>query len=98
MLRECYAGETMHLSADDLTKLINGVATDVTSGATVTIKLYRPDGTQEGGDLTGIASGNDWGVDVNMPATPLGTYTVKITATKDGAVGKGEGFIRMKGF
>lgn len=94
MLRECIAGETVRLSAHDL-KDVTG--TPVTSGATVTIDLYNPDGTLLNTGA-GAADGDDWYRDVTMPSTPLGTYTVKITAVKSGATWKGTGYIRLKGF
>ncbi len=81
-----FPGDTITIGAGDLE--LDDVP--VTTGATVTIQLFRPDGTQEGGNLTGVADGDDWTVDVNLPSSPLGRYTVKVTATKDGATWHGK--------
>jgi len=37
-----------------------------------------------------VVSGDDWTVDVTLPASPLGRYAVKITAVKSGAVWHGK--------
>jgi hypothetical protein len=94
-LRTYYPGETMRLSARNLTHADSG---SVTSGATVTIAIYAADGALSStNEASTGGSGDDWYVDVAAPATP-GTYTVRITATKDGAVWKGKGAIRVETF
>lgn len=95
MLIDCYPGETVRLSANDLTHRDAGA---VTSGATVLISLYDPDGIlveTQGAGNGGV--GDDWWYDFTAPATP-GTYEFKITAEKDGATAKGKDAIRVKPF
>lgn len=94
MLRECFAGESVRLSAHDLTDVAGA---PVTTGAVVTIELYNPDGTLQSTGM-GAADGDDWYRDVTMPTSPIGTYVVRMTAVKSGATWKGTGFIRLKGF
>jgi hypothetical protein len=95
MLLECFPGETIRLSANDLTHTDSGA---VTTGATVTISLYNPDeslNSTQSGDNGG--SGDDWYYDFTAPATP-GEYQFKITAEKSGATAKGKDSIRVKAF
>jgi hypothetical protein len=81
-----YPGDTVTLGAGDLA--LNDVP--VTTGATVTIQLFKPDGTQSGTDFTGSVTGDDWAIDVNLPSSPPGRYSVKITAVKSGATWHGK--------
>lgn len=80
-----YPGETVTLGVGDLE--LDGAP--VNTGATVTIQLFDPTGASASAVLSGQAVGNDWTVDVNLPASPLGRYTVKVTASKDGATWHG---------
>lgn len=79
-----YPGDTVTLGAGALA--LEDIP--VITGATVTIQLFNPDGTQAGTDLTGVVGGDDWLTNVNLPTTP-GRYTVKVTAVKDGATWHG---------
>jgi hypothetical protein len=83
MAREVYAGESVRITAKDLTHADDG---PVTAGATVTIDLYEPDGTLVSTN-TAAASGDDWFIDVEMPNTP-GQYEVRIDAAYNGAVAR----------
>jgi hypothetical protein len=97
MLLDIYAGETVRITAKNLTFTdVNGVETKVTAGATVTIVIVNPDGTQLSSDPA-TANGNDWSILKTMP-TVVGLYTVKITDNYSGATGKELGKIRVKGF
>jgi hypothetical protein len=87
-----YPGDTVTLGVGDLT--LNKVP--VTTGATATIQLFHivsvdPEVlVQVGTDLTGVVSGNDWTIDVNLPASPQGRYVIKTTAVKSGATWHGK--------
>lgn len=95
MLETFYPGETVRLTAKDLTHADSG---SVTTGATVTVSLYNPDGTLNTTQIAATGgSGDDWFADLAAPAT-LGEYAVKITAVKDGATWKGKNSIRVEAF
>lgn len=87
-----YPGDTVTLGAGGLA--LNDVP--VTTGATVTIQLFRVVSVnpevlvQVGTDLTGVVNGDDWTIDVNLPASPPGRYLVKTTAVKSGATWHGK--------
>jgi hypothetical protein len=81
-----YPGDTVTLGVGDVT--LKGIP--VTTGATVTIQLFNPDGTQSGADFTGVVDGDDWTIDVNLPSSPLGNYTIKLTVVKSGATWHGK--------
>jgi hypothetical protein len=90
-----YAGETMRLTARNLTHSDTG---PVTAGATVTIALYNPDGTLNTSSTASTGgSGDDWYVDVAAPLTP-GEYAVKVTASVASATWKARGSIRVEAF
>lgn len=95
MLLECYPGETLRLTAADLTHSDSGA---VTSGATVTITILNPDGTQfatSSADNGGV--GDDWFHDFTGPTTP-GVYAVQFVAAKTGATAKARGTVRVLAF
>lgn len=81
-----YPGDTVTLGVGDVT--LKGIP--VTTGATVTIQLFNPDGTQSGTDFTGVVDGDDWTIDVNLPSSPLGNYMIKLTVVKSGATWHGK--------
>jgi hypothetical protein len=93
MARTVYAGETVRITAEDLTHADSGA---VTSGATVTIDLYEPDGTLVSTN-TAAAAGDDWFFDLDMPATP-GQYRILIEATYNGAVARDRLLLTVKPF
>jgi hypothetical protein len=96
MLVEKPVGQTVRISAADLKRL----KVPVTAGATVTIRVYNPDGSQNGSDYTATSDPDDtdnWFIDLNVPS-PAGEYEVKITAIKDGATWKGKAKIRATPF
>lgn len=85
MAKTVHVGETVRVTARDLTHLDSG---PVLSGATVTIAVYDRTDTQVS-TATGTASGDDWYADVAAPAT-AGEYTIKVTAVKSGATWKAQ--------
>lgn len=91
-----YAGETVRITAKDLTHSDSG---SVTTGATVTIQLFDSAGVQSGSDATGATggTGDDWFSDVAAPST-AGEYEVKVTAVKSGATWKGKEPLRVLTF
>lgn len=89
-----YPGETIRITAADLTHVDSG---PVTTGAMVTIAVYDADGVISGDVVNGSVTGDDWSADVAAPAT-AGEYTVKITATKSGATWKGKEPLSVKAF
>lgn len=93
MAKEVYAGETVRITAKDLTHATSG---PVTVGATVAVTLYDLDGTVLS---TGnaAADGDDWYRDITAPAT-AGQYRVGIVATVSGAVAKDALFLTVKPF
>lgn len=93
MLWETYVGGTVRIKARDLTHLDSG---PVTTGATVTIVITNPDGSQLSSDVATNVN-DDWSIDKTMPSV-IGLYEVKATAVKSGATAKRKGFIRVKGF
>lgn len=89
-----YAGETVRITAADLTHSDSG---SVTSGATVTVQVFDAAGVQVGTDATATASGDDWSADIAAPAT-AGEYEIKATAVKSGATWKGKEPLRVLSF
>lgn len=89
-----YSGETVRVTAADLTHSDSG---SVTSGATVTVQLFDGDDVQVGTDYAATAAGDDWYADLTAP-TDAGEYTVKVTAVKSGATWKGKEPILVKAF
>ena len=75
MLTTMHVGETAHITARDL----NLLGVPVTTGATVTISVYNPDGTLY---LTSpaVAACDDWSLDVNMPVV-VGQCRVAVQAS-----------------
>ncbi len=94
MAIEVYAGETVRITAKDLTHATDG---PVTAGAVVTVTLYDPAGAQVGGSYTATASGDDWYVDIAAPLT-AGQYEVKVVAVKSGATWKDRLKLTVKPF
>jgi hypothetical protein len=95
MLLEVYEGESVRLTAKDLTHISEG---SVTTGADVVITLYDLNG-DEISHSTAIVAGasDDWYADFAAPGTP-GEYEFKIVAQKSGATWKGKDSIRVKAF
>jgi hypothetical protein len=81
MASEYFLGETVRITAADLTHSDDG---PVTSGATVTVALYDAADTLLDSD-TASASGSDWSFDLPSPDDP-GIYIVKVTADVGGVV------------
>lgn len=97
MTQTCYAGKTLRISAENVTlTALDGTKSKVTSGAVVTVEIENPDGTQLSSD-TATATDDDWAILKTMPST-LGKYTVKITATKNGAVGEELDYVWVRSF
>jgi hypothetical protein len=94
MAREVRIGETVRITAKDLTHADSGA---VTSGATVTISMYDADGDIIGIPNTATNADDDWYFDLTMPATP-GQVLVKVVATKSGATAKDEVVLTVKPF
>lgn len=92
-----YAGETVRVTARDLTHSDSG---PVLSGATVTVALYDPDGTLVQSQNTSTAgSGDDWWLDFTAPTpTADAQYVFKATAVKSGATWKGKEPLTVKVF
>jgi hypothetical protein len=84
MAREVHTGETVRITAKDLTHADTG---SVTVGADVTISMYDVEGEIIGIENIGVAEGDDWYFDLTMPDDP-GQVTVKVVATVDGATAK----------
>lgn len=94
-LNSYYPGETMRLTARNLTHSDTG---SVTAGASVTISLYNPDGTlNTSGTAATSGVGDDWYVDMVAPTTP-GEYQVRVTAVVSGAIWKARASIRVEAF
>lgn len=81
MASEYYLGETVRITAADLTHSDDG---PVTAGATVTVTLHDATGAQLS-STSATADGNDWHVDLSSPDDP-GIYTAKVTADVDGVI------------
>jgi hypothetical protein len=81
MASEYFVGETVRITAADLTHSDDG---PITSGATVTVALYDAADTLLDSD-TASADGNDWSFDLPSPDDP-GIYVVKVTADVGGVV------------
>lgn len=81
MASEFYLGSTVRITAADLTHSDDG---PVTTGATVTVKVYTAAGVELSSN-TATATGNDWSYDLPSPVT-AGIYTAKITADVDGVI------------
>jgi hypothetical protein len=93
MALQVFAGETVRITARDLTHADDG---PVTSGATVTHAIYDNAGALVD-SVTATASGDDWYGDLAAPDT-AGLYTVKSTATKSGATWKGRTELEVETF
>ena len=93
MAKEVYVGETVRITAKDLTHATTG---SVTSGATVAVTVYDLDGTVLN---TGnaAADGDDWYRDVVAPSV-AGQYRVGVVATVAGAVAKGDLCLTVRPF
>lgn len=88
-----YAGETVRVTAKDLTHSDSG---PVLAGATVTVALFDESDVQVSTQSTTTAgSGDDWWIDFDAPATP-GEYQVKASAVKSGATWKGREPLAVK--
>ena len=95
MLLECYAGETIRITAKDL---IHSDTGPVTAGAVVTITIFNPDGSQFAtATADNGGAGDDWHHDFAGPSVP-GEYPFTITATKTGATAKAKDAIRVRAF
>lgn len=84
MAFQCFVGETLTLTAQDLLDTRTGLP--VTSGATVTHAVYDKAGTLVD-SVAGTANGDDWSGSLDAPAV-AGKYTVKTTAVYNGATAK----------
>ena len=91
MAIEVFAGETVRVTAADLTHSDDGA---VTSAATVTVTLFDPAG-DEVDEQVATNEGDDWYVDLAAPATP-GQYTVKVNADVTGATARDKTLLTVK--
>jgi hypothetical protein len=90
-----YPAETIRITAKDLTHSDSG---SVTSGATVTIAVYNPDGSlYQTQTVMNPGANDDWWADFAAPSS-AGQYTVKLTAVKSGATWKSTGVINVRPF
>jgi hypothetical protein len=90
-IEDCFTGATVRVYAKDLCDIDTG---PVTTGATVTIDRYNPDGSL--GEVGTIQhSGDDWYANFLVPDL-LGTHTIKLTADYQTKVWKGLGYLIVR--